>query len=138
MSTDAVQVEERSTLPIAEVARRTGLSAHALRYYEKAGLVGSVGRSAGGQRRYASADLDWLSFLLRLRETGMSIADMQTFAELRRHGPDTVQARLELLRRHAQAVQGHVRELQANLEHLDAKIGNYEGLLEHAGQQRPS
>ena len=51
-------------MPIAVVAERTGLSVHTLRYYEKAGLVESVRRNAGGQRRYAAADLDWLSFLL--------------------------------------------------------------------------
>jgi hypothetical protein len=71
-------------LPIAEVVERTGLSRDTLRYYEKAGLIDAVDRSSGGQRRYASADLAWLEFLLRLRATGMSIADMQRFAELRR------------------------------------------------------
>ncbi len=54
-------------LPIAEVARRTGLSKDTLRYYEKAGLIEAVKRSSGGQRRYAANDLDWLTFLLRLR-----------------------------------------------------------------------
>ena len=43
-------------------------------------------RSAGGQRRYAASDLDWLAFLLRLRATGMSIADMRHFTDLRRSG----------------------------------------------------
>jgi hypothetical protein len=39
-----------ATLTIAEVAARTGLSADTLRYYEKANLISSVGRSAGGGR----------------------------------------------------------------------------------------
>lgn len=39
-------------LPIAEVARRTGLSKDTLRYYEKAGLIEAVKRSSGGQRGY--------------------------------------------------------------------------------------
>lgn len=83
------ETEDLLALPIAAVAQRTGLSAHTLRYYEKAGLVESVGRNAGGQRRYAAADLEWLMFLLRLRTTGMSIADMQRFAELRRAGVES-------------------------------------------------
>ena len=73
-------------LTIAEVAERTGLTAHTLRYYERIGLIAAVSRAPGGQRRYASADLDWLAFLLRLRETGMPIQGMQAFARLRSQG----------------------------------------------------
>ncbi|MCW2915665.1 MAG: putative MerR-family transcriptional regulator [Actinomycetia bacterium] len=74
------------TLTITEVSERARLSPDTLRYYEKAGLIDRVGRSAGNQRRYAAADLAWLEFLLRLRDPGMSIADMQRFAGLRRGG----------------------------------------------------
>ncbi|MFF0973335.1 UNVERIFIED_CONTAM: MerR family transcriptional regulator, partial [Kocuria sp. CPCC 205295] len=124
-----------SALPISVVAVRLELSVHTLRYYEKAGLVESVRRNAGGQRRYAAADLDWLSFLLRLRRTGMSIADMQRFAQLRRAGSVTVGQRLALLREHAEAVQTRIHELQTNLVDLNAKIDHYEGLVADPGQE---
>ena len=76
-----------SHLSIDEVARRTGLTAHTLRYYERIGLIAPVGRAEGGQRRYAAADLAWIDFLLRLRTTRMPISQMQTFATHRRqHG----------------------------------------------------
>ncbi|MFY1051974.1 MerR family DNA-binding transcriptional regulator [Ectopseudomonas khazarica] len=42
-------------LSIDEVARRTGLTAHTLRYYERIGLIGPVGRTASGQRRYLTS-----------------------------------------------------------------------------------
>eukprot|EP01042_Synura_sphagnicola_P015488 gene15489-19614_t len=58
-----------SLLTIAEVAKRTGLTAHTLRYYERAGLIAPVARAPGGQRRYAASDMEWIGFLLRLRET---------------------------------------------------------------------
>jgi hypothetical protein len=69
-------------LPIAEVAQGTGLIEGHPRYSEKAGLFAAVDRSSGGQRCYATTDLVRLAFLLRLRATGMSIADMQRFAAL--------------------------------------------------------
>ena len=37
---------------IQEVCKKTGLTAHTLRYYEKEGLLTDVGRSAGGFRQY--------------------------------------------------------------------------------------
>jgi len=46
-------------LSIGEVAERTGLSVHALRFYEREGLlVGPVRRTAGGRRRYTGLDVD--------------------------------------------------------------------------------
>ena len=127
------------TLSIAEVAALTGLSKDTLRYYEKAGLIEAVVRSSGGQRRYVSGDLDWLAFLLRLRATGMSIADMRRFAELRRSGDASVPARLELLTRHHDDVRAHLASLQGHLDALSSKITHYRRLLDQAqpGQGRP-
>lgn len=41
-------------LTIEQVALRTGLSAHTLRYYERIGLLDPVGRATSGHRRYAT------------------------------------------------------------------------------------
>jgi len=111
------------------VAERTGLSRDTLRYYEKAGLITAVGRTSGGQRRYAAGDLDWLAFLLRLRATGMPIADMRRFAELRRAGDASVPDRVALLAGHRTAVEAHVAALQGHLAALSDKIDHYEQLL---------
>ena len=53
-----------SLLTIAEVAERTDLTAHTLRYYERAGLIAPVARAPGGQRRYAASDMEWIGFCL--------------------------------------------------------------------------
>lgn len=100
----------------------------------KSGLIEAVDRSSGGQRRYASGDLAWLEFLLRLRATGMSIADMQRFAELRRGGDRTIADRLTLLREHRIGVERHIADLHNHLAALARKIDLYESLLdEHGG-----
>ncbi|MFJ9758898.1 MerR family transcriptional regulator [Streptomyces sp. NPDC101149] len=117
------------TLTIAQVAERTGLTHDTLRYYEKAGLIERVGRTGGNQRRYAAADLAWLEFLLRLRETGMPIAEMQRFAALRSRGDATVADRLAMLREHRAAVARRIRALRRNAAALDDKIDHYERLL---------
>ena len=63
-----------SHLSIDEVAQRSGLTAHTLRYYERIGLSAPIHRASGGQRRYAASDMAWVEFLLRLRTTNMPIA----------------------------------------------------------------
>ena len=117
-------------LTIAEAAQRTGLTAHTLRYYERIGLLDPVDRVAGGQRRSTEADLEWLRFLQRLRATGMSIRDMQAFADLRRRGESTVARRRELLERHRDEVLHRIEELQDDLRALTDKITHYQA-LEH-------
>ncbi|MGR3873773.1 MerR family transcriptional regulator [Streptomyces graminifolii] len=133
---DPEQQGREPTLTIAQVSERTGLSHDTLRYYEKAGLIERVGRSTGNQRRYQAADLAWLEFLLRLRETGMSIADMQRFAALRAAGNVSVADRLAMLRAHRAELADRIRTLRRNAAVLDHKIDHYEQLLldEHEHQ----
>ncbi|ANP53995.1 DNA-binding transcriptional MerR regulator [Streptomyces griseochromogenes] len=122
------------SLTIAQVAERTGLTHDTLRYYEKAGLIERIGRTTGNQRRYQATDLAWLEFLLRLRETGMSIADMQRFARLRSEGDPTVADRLAMLREHRAELADRIRALRRNAAALDDKIDHYERLLD---ERRP-
>jgi DNA-binding transcriptional MerR regulator len=58
-------------LTISDAARHAGVSAHTLRYYERAGLLARVERAGSGHRRYDEADLRWIGFLMNLRSTGM-------------------------------------------------------------------
>jgi DNA-binding transcriptional MerR regulator len=101
------------------------VSAHTLRYYEKAGLIEPVARNAGNQRRYCEADIEWLRFLLRLRETGMPIAQMGQYAELRAKGPRTTAARLSLLEAHRARLQEQIALLRRHEKALAAKIATY-------------
>lgn len=129
MTNKSLPLQDTQTLTISEVSERTGLSPDTLRYYEKVGLIEQVGRNAGNHRCYAVADLDWLAFLLRLRETGMSIADMRHFAQLRNTGTTTVADRLIMLREHRSLLEDHIRSLRRSAKVLDIKIDHYEALL---------
>ena len=112
-------------LTIAEAATRTGVSTHTLRYYERAGLIQPVARNSGNQRRYSESDIEWLRFLLRLRETGMPIAQMREYAELRAAGAQTIEARLVLLEAHQSGLDEQIALLRHHAKALDAKITTY-------------
>lgn len=120
-------VETRAEqLSIGEVAERTGLSVHALRFYEREGLlVGPVQRSAGGRRRYTTADVDWLLICVKLRESGMPLADLKRFAELVRHGPGNEAERLQLLDAHQQRVEAQIQALEECRSVIAWKVGVY-------------
>jgi DNA-binding transcriptional MerR regulator len=115
---------------IAEAARRTGVSVHTLRYYERVGLVVSpIDRTAGGRRRYRHLDLKWIIICTKLRATGMPIRGIRRYAELVAAGPGNEKERLELLEVHRSDVVARLGEIQENLKEIDRKIGIYRGSL---------
>ncbi|MGC3994728.1 MAG: MerR family transcriptional regulator [Propionicimonas sp.] len=118
------------SLSVAEAAARLGLSAHTLRYYERAGLIEPLGRDTAGRRRYQPADLDWFAFLIRLRQTGMPIRDMHAYAALRAQGAVTLAERRAMLERHRDHIAEQLTQLADGLTALDTKIAHYDHLIE--------
>lgn len=114
-------------MKIGDLARRSGLSAHTLRYYERIGLLPYADRDGSGQRDYDISILSWIEFLGRLRTTGMPLREMRRYAALRMGGDTTAQERRELLEAHRERVRSHVADLQACLLVLDTKIAGYAG-----------
>ena len=114
-------------MKIGELARRSGLSAHTIRYYERIGLLPYADRDQSSQRGYDASILIWIEFLGRLRTTGMPIREMLRYAALRERGVSTEMERRELLEQHRERVRTHLAELQASLLALDTKIAGYSG-----------
>jgi len=119
-------LEER--LSIGEVARRTGLTVHALRFYEREGLLLTqhVARGTSGHRRYSEQEVYWLRICIKLRRSGMPLAKIRRFAELVREGPANEQQRVELLREQQRQVQNQLAELEECLRVISRKVGIYE------------
>src|SRR5881275_1876616 len=124
-----VEVKQEG-VSIAEAARRTGVSTHTLRYYERVGLVVTpVDRTSGGRRRYHQLDLDWIVICTKLRATGMPIKTIRRYAQLVSDGPGNEQERLALLEAHRADVTAKLAEIQENLRLIDHKIDTYRGSL---------
>ncbi|MFC4125931.1 MerR family transcriptional regulator [Nocardia rhizosphaerae] len=117
----------RPRYSIGEVAELSGLSRDTLRWYERIGLMGYIGRDHTGNRRFTDRDLEWLALITRLRLTGMPVADMIRYAELVRAGEHTYPARLEMFRQTRSDVLDKIAELQQTVAVLDYKIALYEG-----------
>lgn len=112
-------------MKIGDLARRSGLSVHTIRYYERIGLLPRADRDASGHRDYDAAILTWIGFLDRLRTTGMPIREMRRYAALRAAGAATAPERRTLLEEHRDRVRAHVAGLTACLLVLDTKIDGY-------------
>ena len=125
---------------IQDVSKKTGLSAHTLRYYEKEGLISGVERTQGGFRQYTDEDLERLGLICCLKNTGMSIQEIARFVQLTRQGDHTLKERVELLREHRERVLAKMEEMQKYLEKVTWKLNFFTEKLnayeaEKAGKQ---
>lgn len=109
---------------IGEFSNITNLSSPTLRYYEKEQLL-IVSRDSAGRRFYTSEDIDWILFIKRLKDTGMSIKNIREYALLRYQGESTMEQRLEILEKHRLAVMEEKSNWETNLLNLDEKIRIY-------------
>jgi len=112
-------------MKIGDLAKRTGITAHTIRYYERIGLLPHAHRDGSGRRDYGEDSVVWIEFLSRLKTTGMPIRDMLRYATLRAQGDSTGPARALLLSEHRDRVRAHLNELHSALTVLDTKIAGY-------------
>ena len=114
---------------IGELARRTGKSVHAIRWYEALGLVPGVRRDAGNRRVYGERHVGWLELMHRLRTTGMSIAQLRQYTALARQGRSSLSAQRDLLFAHRERVRATLAQWRRALALLDRKVDFYDDWL---------
>lgn len=118
-----------NAISIGELCRQCGLSPHTLRFYEAQGILRPTGRAANGHRRYRVEDVLWLEFVLRLKRTGMPLAEIRRYAGLRAQGEATLQPRLAMLELHRQRLAAEIDELATSASALDDKIRVYRRMI---------
>lgn len=111
---------------IGEMAKRLGVPASTLRYYDQEGLLPFVERSAGGIRMFKDGDYEWLQIIECLKKTGMQLKDIREFVLMAMEGDATIDARLELIKKQQEAVGAQMEELRQTLDTLDFKRWYYE------------
>ena len=112
-----------STLSIGELARRTGLSVSAIRFYEARGLVRAT-RGAGNQRRFMRADIRRLSFALISQRLGLTLAEIEAELSTLPHGQAPTLAEWRAIAARMRGVlAAKIAMLQRTHELLDGCIG---------------
>ncbi|WP_044641762.1 MerR family transcriptional regulator [Risungbinella massiliensis] len=120
---------------ISEVAERTGLSAHTIRFYERSGLFPKIKRSKNGIREFTDSDVHFLKFLVALKKTGMSLDEIAEFTkdgcileslESGEMPKEPVNHRLSILKEHQKKLIEQQRELELLHQVVTQKISFYE------------
>ena len=113
----------RQGLTNGQVAQRTGLATSAIRYYEDMHLVFPF-RNDAGQRRFASADIRRLSFVMVSQSLGFSIADIRkAMASLPNDRAPTKADWSKISKRFGRELDQRIAKMQLLRERLDGCIG---------------
>jgi MerR family copper efflux transcriptional regulator len=98
---------------ISEAARRSGLSARTIRYYEDISMIQPASRGANGYRQYNDRAVRELLFLARSREVGFNLEESgQLLGLLRDSERHSVHAKKLVLEK-ADQLQLRINQLQA-------------------------
>ncbi len=73
--------EEEELVPIGDVATSLGLTTRTLRYWEEVGIIESSQRAEGGSRAYTMYMVRRIRFILKLKELGLTIKELQDLYE---------------------------------------------------------
>jgi MerR family redox-sensitive transcriptional activator SoxR len=110
-------------LTIGELARRTGLSVSAVRFYETRGLVTAI-RTEGNQRRFLRSDIRRLSFALIAQQLGLTLGQIEAELATLPQGAAPTQADWRRISERLRGVLDHkIAMLERTRDKLDGCIG---------------
>ncbi len=118
-------MQDSTHYPIGELAKRVGLTTRTIRYYEEIGLLNSIKRVEGGKRVYTDRDYQRLKFIKRLKDLGLTLAEMQELEDIyqiHRTNRRVLPRLLELLEHHANRIDERIH----NLGKLKREIIDYQ------------
>ena len=116
---------------IGQAAKKTGLSAKMIRYYESIDLLPEAGRTDSGYRQYSAQDLHRLAFIKRSRDLGFSLAEVSQLLALwqdRQRASADVKA----------LAAAHISELKRKISELSGLRDTLKELMDNCqGNDRP-
>lgn len=99
-------------MKIGEAARRSGVEASAIRFYESVGVLPEPVRTEAGYREYSGDDVELLSFVRRLRSLELPLDDVGEIVGLRTRGEAPCQAVREAIGREVTAIEARMEDLR--------------------------
>lgn len=124
-------IEKTPNMNISEAARRSGVNAKTIRYYEQVGLIPAARRGTNGYRTYAEPDVHRLRFIARARSLGFSVEAVGDLLDL---WHDTCRTSASVRNIAAQ----HLRDIDAKIADLQRMRGTLNDLVARCdGNDRP-
>ena len=116
-------------ITIQEVAKRTGMTEHNLRYYERVGMLEPVYRDESSRhRRYFAADITKIETLSCLRALGMPLEQMRRYFELIPQGKAAAPQLQALLEAQQRVLEQRLQQMQQHMDYIKHKIAYWRAI----------
>lgn len=112
---------------IGEAAKRSGIPAKTIRYYEESGLIEPAGRTAAGYRDYSDTEVHTLCFLKRARDLGFSVKDCAVLLSLYRDKKRSSADVKSVARQHIDRIAAKIAELEQMRSTLETLVDQCHG-----------
>lgn len=119
---------------IGQVAKKMGLTAHTLRYYEKEGLLPFIKKNGSGLRIFSDNDIGWLELIECLKGTGMSLKGIKQYIDWYIEGDSTLEKRLEMFKQQKINLEEQMLHLQKHMEKINYKIAYYSEIIANGSE----
>jgi len=107
---------------IGEVARRAGVAAGTIRFYERHALLAAAPRSRGGYRVYAEGTIQEIGFIKTAQSIGFSLDEIRDILKLGRGGRKPCARVVAACRAHLADIDRRMAELRAFREGFTATL----------------
>lgn len=121
-----------SLLQIGNVAERTGLTADAIRFYERERLLHTATRSSGGFRLFSGSDVADLKFIRNAQELGFSLEEIRELLGLKHASHPDCRVVEELVEHKLEIVRGKIASLRKLERELRQAAAECKSNLGHA------
>jgi DNA-binding transcriptional MerR regulator len=115
---------------ISALSRKTGLSIHTLRYYEKEGLLRYVERTESGRRVYGDASMGYILGVLCMKQAGMTLPQIKAFMDVTNEGVTTLPQRLEMMLSARDQLSKTKEDIERGIQLADFFIGGCRNAME--------
>lgn len=122
------------TFTMGEATAATGLTADTLRYYEQERIVGPFARDHRNHRVFSEKDLAWIHVVTCMKDAGLGIDELRTFADLL-HGPHAAPDAVSFLRERRAALEARRQVLARAIAVMDEKIAHFANSTAGAEEQ---
>jgi DNA-binding transcriptional MerR regulator len=116
-------------MKIGEFSKKSGLSVHTIRYYEKLGILKKNSKDKSGHRNYTDFDIEWIKFITCLKATGMELEQIKRFVLLREKGETTIPERVSIMKEQREKLERKISLLNDYLSHIDYKIEHFDKIM---------
>lgn len=102
-------------MKIGELTKKTGLSADAIRFYEKQGLLKSADRTEGGYREFRPETVEVLTFISKCRALDISLPEIKKLLQVKTRSAKSCREANLVIEEHLASLRARIKALK-NLE----------------------